>query len=668
MKYFVFIFISILYPTANFAGVNVKTDSLLSLLNHANEDTAKVNILTNLSSECTFSDPDKGLEYIEEGITLADKLNFSSGKANLNYEKGLIYYYKGEYDKSLECYLSSLSALELLYDDKLFHNNTIKKAIADDMHDIGKVYYRQHRFDKSLESYNNALKIYRELNYKTGIAGCYNNMAGVYDALKDFDKTLFYLQEFLKIAEQIGSKSKIATGLNNIGLTYRTKGRYTEALIYLNKGLKMREEIQDIKGLAYSNTDIGTTYLEMKNPGKAIFYLFKGLQYAKQAHSVERIKESYEAIASTYAAADKYDKAYEYRILLSNLKDSLFDAESSKQMAEMTAKYENTKKQKEIESLASDKKLQDAELSKQTFITRSVTGGGALVLVLALVAVRGYAHKKKANKELDVKNQKITHAYSLIEERNKNITDSINYAKNIQQAILPFEYRIRQALFPSAGNARDFFILFKPRDIVSGDFYWFTEKDNYIFIAVADCTGHGVPGAFMSMIGSATLTHAVSERNITEPGMILSEANKKIKEALKQTENSNRDGMDISIIRFEKNNFSKIKYAGAMRTLYHMHNGLKEISGNKMAIGGTTDDNYEYTTTEIDLTPGDTIYISTDGYSDQFGGKDGKKFRTGNFKKLLLAIQNKTIAEQKQILDESLKHGRAAWNKWMMYV
>jgi serine phosphatase RsbU (regulator of sigma subunit) len=634
----------------------VNTDSLVNELKLAKEDTSKVNLLSTLSSACVFTDPEKGLEYSGNGIRLAEKLGYIQGKSECLYERGLIYYYKGEYDKSLENYLASLTLLEQLYENKSFHTDAVKKAIADDQHDIGKVYYRQHSFENALQSFNSALVKYRELNYKSGIAGCYNNMAGVYDGMKDFDKTLFYLKEFLKIAEEMGSKNKIATAINNIGLTYKTKGQYSEALTYLNKALKIREEIQDIKGLAYSCTDIGTLYLEMKDPGKSVYYLFKGLGYAKQAHSAERIKESYEAIATAYAAADNYSKAYEYRILLSDLKDSLFNADASEKMAEMTAKYENTKKQKEIESLATDKKLREAELHRQTLISRSVAGGGTLVLLLALVAIRAYTQKRKANKELGIKNERITHAYSIIEEKNKDITDSINYARNIQQAILPFENRILQSLFPLLGKREDaFFILFKPRDIVSGDFYWFSEKDDYIFLAVADCTGHGVPGAFMSMIGSATLTHAVSERNITEPGKILSEVNRKIKEALKQTENFNRDGMDISLIRFDKKDPETILFAGAMRTLYHLRTELEEIAGDKMSIGGTTDDHYQYATHKISVRKGDNLYVFSDGYADQFGGEGGKKFRTGNFKKLLLSIHDQSMDQQKESLDSSFE-------------
>ncbi len=242
----------------------------------------------------------------------------------------------------------------------------------------------------------------------------------------------------------------------------------------------------------------------------------------------------------------------------------------------------------------------------------------------------------------------------VIEEKNKDITDSINYAKRIQQAKLPKKEEIYSSLPQS-------FILFKPKDIVSGDFYYFHKNDKEIFIASADCTGHGVPGAFMSMIGSEKLDDAVSHSNDTSE--ILKHLNKGIKTSLKQSDSneSTRDGMDIALCSVDIEN-RIVKYAGANRPIWIIRKGkteIEEIKATKKAIGGFTEDNQHFDTHEIKLQQGDTFYLSTDGYADTFSGQGGKKLMTKRFKEILLDIQHKTMQEQEKHLDDFIENWKA---------
>ncbi|HVA97258.1 MAG TPA: SpoIIE family protein phosphatase, partial [Bacteroidia bacterium] len=236
------------------------------------------------------------------------------------------------------------------------------------------------------------------------------------------------------------------------------------------------------------------------------------------------------------------------------------------------------------------------------------------------------------------------------EEKNKNITDSIQYAKKIQEAMLPEISAIQQFL-PNS------FVLFQPRDIVSGDFYWFCDlPDNTILIAVADCTGHGVPGAFMSMIGHTLLDEIVKEKKITSPALILHELHTSIRIALKQSQGESRDGMDITLCKINTQN-RKVEYAGAMRPIwvYNQQGELNEIKANKQAIGGIDTTQKTFTNHELELNVNDTIYLSTDGYADQFGGKEGKKMMVKNFKNLLSEIVSMPFENQQQKLAESFK-------------
>lgn len=281
------------------------------------------------------------------------------------------------------------------------------------------------------------------------------------------------------------------------------------------------------------------------------------------------------------------------------------------------------------------------------------------------------AEQNIANRELDFRNEEraqkvaeliivnkqkteIERSKLIIESKNKDITDSILYAKRIQQAKLPKKEEIYSVL-------PDCFILFKPKDIVSGDFYFFYKDNKSLFIAAADCTGHGVPGAFMSMIASEKLTEAVSLS--TDTSDILKRLNKGIKTSLRQTESldSTKDGMDIALCSLDIES-RIVKYAGANRPLWIIRNGqteVEEIKGTKKGIGGFTEDEQDFETHEIKLQHGDSFYIFSDGYADTFGGKSGKKLMTSKFKDVLLGIQHLSMSEQEKHLDSFLEDWKA---------
>jgi serine phosphatase RsbU (regulator of sigma subunit) len=247
----------------------------------------------------------------------------------------------------------------------------------------------------------------------------------------------------------------------------------------------------------------------------------------------------------------------------------------------------------------------------------------------------------------------------IIEEKNKHITDSIKYAKRIQEAIIPGEDSVRQHLQNS-------FVLYKPKDIVSGDFYWIERKNNKILFAVVDCTGHGVPGAFMSIIGFNGLNQIVNEYNYTKPSEILTQLNKTISYTLRQRVEDSviRDGMDMAIccIDLESN---KLEFAGAFNPLFIIRNNeVLEIKGDKLPIGNFLgQEDYEFTNHEIELLPEDKIYLFSDGYADQFGGPVGKKLKYNYFRKLLLDNHARPMSEQKVAIDTFFENWREGYEQ-----
>lgn len=244
-----------------------------------------------------------------------------------------------------------------------------------------------------------------------------------------------------------------------------------------------------------------------------------------------------------------------------------------------------------------------------------------------------------------------------LDEKNKDITASIRYAKRIQDAILPPDDFVKKHL-PNT------FVLFKPKDIVSGDFYWMADKEDKVVFAAVDCTGHGVPGAFMSIVGHNLLDRIIIEQNILQPGLILDELNKGISDTLRQSDledNTVRDGMDIALCTFNRTT-AMLEYAGAYNAMWLIREGkLIEFKANKFPIGTMRfDDNKKFTNHEIQLLKGDTVYIFSDGFSDQFGGPLGKKFKSNNFKQLLLDSIHLSMEEQGEVLDLAIQSWRGS--------
>lgn len=269
-----------------------------------------------------------------------------------------------------------------------------------------------------------------------------------------------------------------------------------------------------------------------------------------------------------------------------------------------------------------------------------------------VAAIRFNLEKEQAVEEkriIEAQKQEIEKAKEIIEHKNLEITDSINYAFRIQTALLPQVEDIKQYLPES-------FVFWRPKDIVSGDFYWFSQIGNTSLITAADCTGHGVPGAFMTMIGNTLLNKIVKQDGIIEPDKVLNELHKGVRSSLKQDQTKSKDGMDMSIMAINKKQ-NKVWWAGANNPLYFIREGeLHQIKPDKMAIGGTQDeDERRFTIHELELKPGDSFYIFSDGYQDQFGGPRGRKYMVKKFKSLLQDITKKSVSERPAALERELK-------------
>jgi len=464
---------------------------------------------------------------------------------------------------------------------------------------------------------------------------------------------LYYDFEALKMAVESGNQKHIAVLLGNIGNVYMDQGDYIEALKYDFKALKMEEALGNKNGIAIDLGNIGLLYTKI---GK-----FKDAeQYQKRAYAIndsigalDYLMQTEEHLSQLYDTMGRHKDALIHYKKAVALKDTLFSQENKKQLVRKEMNYEFDKKEAATKA-GHDKEMAvaAAEKKKQQFILILVTCFLLLVFLFAGFVFRSLTITRKQKNIIEVQKNEVLQQKEIVEKQKEKIVDSITYAQRIQQSILMEESEIQNYL-------RECFIYFQPKDIVSGDFYWCSEIDGKIIMAAVDCTGHGVPGAFMSMIGNTLLNQIVNENRITKPSEILRLLNLGVYEALHQKKEDalSEDGMDIALCCIDYKN-NEIQFAGAQNPLYVISDGLIEvikaeihgIGGGGMIAKIRDPVKKEFTNHVIPMKRDMSIYLFSDGYSDQFGGNERKKFGTQRFKELLLSIQHLNMQKQKELI------------------
>jgi serine phosphatase RsbU (regulator of sigma subunit)/beta-galactosidase beta subunit len=458
--------------------------------------------------------------------------------------------------------------------------------------------------------------------------------------LKNFKKALGHQFKTLHLSEELNDERGYVMCNGNIGGIYLEMKNPKEASKYYLRAIERGEKIGYDIGLTFSYNGLGSCYIGLKQPEQAAVYHLKALNTAKKIKYKSEMRSAYMLLSEDYEQQNKYKEALQYHKLYADLKDSILNEESLKQTTELNVRYETDKKAKEIELLTKDQELKDKTLKQQRLVRIGLIIGLGLFLIISFLLLNRYRFKQRANLILEKQKQEI-------HQKNVLITDSIDYAKTIQEAILPDDEKLA-AVFP------EYFILYKPKATVSGDFYWITQKNSEIICAVADCTGHGVPGAFMSLLGHNMLENAVSQPNVSTPGDILTVLNQEIVARFSENHESTKHGMDIAMISIDHASM-QFQYAGAKNAVYHVREKvLTEIKADKHSIGTVTKDDsiLVYTNHSHVLQKGDMIYLFSDGFPDQKGGKDKKKFFYPPFKELLTSISMLPVQEQKNRLDQ----------------
>jgi serine phosphatase RsbU (regulator of sigma subunit) len=567
-------------------------------------------------------DTTRGLEFFNEGLQLARKNKFPKEEGSFLRGLGQLETHRRHFELAFK-YLSQSEAI--------YTSLNLTKEQESLNISFGNMYLRKKEYDKAVEYYTKTLESALKSGSKYTIAGMYSNLGVIFYEQHNYDKSIEYYSKALEIRKQINSPYEIADSYLTLSNSYYEKKDYEKSYDYYKSYHKLLDSLRNIsskKEMADMQTKYDTKEkeqeIEMLSKDKSLKTLLLE-QNAKELLNQQLLNEG---------------KVKEISLLN---KDKIINENNLK-----AAKLAESEKQKELEIANKDRIINEKEAKRQKQVRYVFTGGFVLVLIFALFILRSYVQKRKANSIILSQKKEVEHQNELIQHQKKEITDSINYAQRIQQAILPHASDIKIS---------DHFIMYKPKDIVSGDFYFYKRTQTGYIIAVADCTGHGVPGAFMSLIGSRELNEIT--KRVSEPGKILHQLNQSIKDTLKQNkEDSTRDGMDVAMIHVEGN---KVLYSGANRPLWYVNKSnaiLQEVKATKQAIGGLTNNDQEFEQHSFEFENGDMLYLSSDGFADQFGGEKGKKFTTKKLKDELTNIYSKPISEQHAYLNQLIENWR----------
>jgi serine phosphatase RsbU (regulator of sigma subunit) len=595
-------------------------------------------------------DPMKaGLDALEQSKEL--NYRYGLGRSYLNMGMGS-FVILHDLDKSFAELIEALSIFNELQNKKWAANTRLTLAIINTSH--GRSEQALYNALKGIEYYENCAEddmdktmayyvigtVYKDLKkyfeaenfYRKGIATkevettswggrIFTSIASIYTQQKKYDDAIKMSEKSLQLLRDQQNIIAESRALTDLGLIYRQLKDYDKALNYLFEGLKIRQEINLKQFALTSLIEISATYREIGENNKAINYLKLAANLASETNQHTRLAKIYREIAETYKSLNQFEQSLAYIELY----------------LEITHRIADNEKESKIEN------LQNALL------------------------------REKEEEIERLKNVELKNAYNLITEKNKEITDSIHYAKRIQKALLASDDLLRSQL-------NDYFVLYKPKDIVSGDFYWAstvvrsfetgvrsndslsnnelgTTNSQLFYLAVCDSTGHGVPGAFMSLLNTTFLNEAINEKKITEPNLIFNHVRNRLTSAISQ--DGARDGMDGILICLDKNR-NKVTYSAANNApVLIRENKLTTFPADKMPVGKDENDK-SFTLHALDYIKGDTLYLFTDGYSDQFGGDKGKKFRYKQLEELLIEVHSLPLNDQKAVLEKKFEEWKGA--------
>lgn len=663
-------------------GDSILLETCLRNYHSAKDDTSRINAINTIVEECWDNKvwPKYNTwvyEFVNEKFKSMSTERHDTSVLILLFKKklagalnnmGYINSKQGDIPKALYYYHESLEIEEEIDN---------KKGMAIAYNNIGSIHYKQQDVQRALQYYHKSLQIEKDIRYYQGMSNSYNNIGLIHHRQGETSLALEYYNKSLIIQEESNDKKGLAQSYNNIGGIYKNLAGNSNpdsisyrqhhlgiALEFYQKSLMIKEEIDDKHGMSISYKNIGQIALDqgvILGDGGALSMTKKSLEIAQEIGYPRSIKFAAALLSAIYEKQGNHKKALEMRNLEIQMRDSLASEEAIKAIAKQEAKYEY-EKQKALDDKENEKTVAiEKQKQKNQFIVLVVVFVGAAMVAMLLVII--YRRLRITSK------QKV-----LIEHQHEEIQDSISYAKRIQTAILPPESFLKEHL---PNN----FVYYLPKDVVAGDFYWLEHHDGIVFIAAADCTSYGVPGAMVSVVCHNALNRAVREFGLRDTGKILDKVRELVLITFEKSEEQMKDGMDICLCAWHKKE-NQLQYAGANNPLYLVRHcepdgnqekqsvqvdeqiaplpmvvrndmKLETIKGTKQPIGHV-DKIMPFKAHNIDLKDIHSFYLTTDGFADQFGGPKNKKFTYKKLRDMLLVNSSKLMIEQHDILKSEL--------------
>ncbi|MCG8573239.1 MAG: tetratricopeptide repeat protein [Flavobacteriales bacterium] len=620
-----------------------QADSLKNIWNdHEQPDTVRIDALRKLVwQEYIYSSPDSAIYFGEILLKKSEQINDKKRMSTAYNTLGTGYYFLGDMETALTYYEEM---------GKLIDYYPSQAAEAVYLGSLANIYFYQEDYQRALDHYLKVANIFNETGQRGNEATTWNNIGNIYKDLDSLDKALESYKSSLEIREEIHDSIGLATTLSDIAKINFKQNRSKEALQNFHRSLSISEHINCDDCLANIYLNLAEYYHDQNRLDSSLFYGKKGYQISTDRNLTLRAKEASFQLYKIYKALGKYNQALNKHEEFLAIQDSIRNDEFEREVIQQELKYEFQKQAVEDSIKAAEEALvKDLELKAERAENKRIQQrsyflyvGLGIALLFGVFIYNRFKISQKQKGIIESQKERVDLAYKQLEEKNHEILNSINYAKRIQSAILPPDSLVKQLLPQS-------FVLYLPKDIVAGDFYWLEQAKDEILFAAADCTGHGVPGAMISVLCNNALNRSVREHKLTDPGQILDKTREIVISEFEKSEREVKDGMDIALCAFKN---GELKYAGAHNPLWLIRkdsNEVEEIKANKQPIGKFVKAQ-PYTTHHLNVASGDTVYLFSDGFIDQFGGEKGKKLKAKYFKRLLMAIHNYPMPQQKEML------------------
>lgn len=625
----------------------------------------------------------KALDYYLQALKINKESNSNAEIARTLVNLANVYSVIGQYQRSIEHFLEAMNIHESIGE---------KEGLAWTSLGIARLFKKLNLLDRAMQYAQSALQYYKEIEQLTGksvgVTLSLNEIGGIYSRLGDYEKALEYTQMVLDINTKTENVHGQAANHISLGTIFLEKGNFDLARKNLVEALMLKKQVNDSIDLAPLYRYLGQVEMQYGNTKKAYEYFNQSLEFADKHRLIPDLSQAFLSLSIVLTKTGQHQKALEAYKNFSSYKDSL----NSSDIAKLEMQYEFEKREKEQELLARQREaLQEARLDRQRVVLIFFVVAFLLAGALAAFIFYGYREKKRINLLLVEQNNEITRQKQEIEsqkeeieqqrdfvtrqrdqiaEQQRLITDSITYASRIQNAVLPGEISME-------GLPWESFVFYKPKNIVSGDFYWVSKLSNgKVMLAVADCTGHGVPGAFMSMLGITLLREIAGKDENLMPADILMKMRQMVIVSLNQQGGKvdQADGMDMAIALIDPKTLT-LEFAGAYLSAILVREGefevedingnhrisktndlsLLELKGDKMPIGHHISGTTPFSNQKVQLQKNDMLYMFSDGYVDQFGGEKNIKFLLNNFRNLLMSIHSENISEQKRIVINTIE-------------